>query len=225
MTGGSGVLGRALLRPARAAGHDVIAPSHDELDLFDPGALASALGEIDAVLHLATRIPAPERRSDPGAWAENDRLRAEATGLLVDAAIAAGTARFVFPSVTFVYPDPERADETRPLHPTDVAPTVRSAIVAERAVERFAATGRAGVVLRLGLLVGPGSGVDAPPPGAPGTLAVGDAGGALLLSLQAPSGTYNVVADGGPISHERFTRATGWRPTAHGLVAPAPLHR
>ncbi len=219
------MLGRASTERARAAGHDVVAPSRDEIDLFNADAIASAIRGIDAVLHLATRIPAPERRSDPGAWAENDRLRAEATGLLVDAAIAAGSARFIFPSVTFVYPDPERADETRPLHPADVAPTVRSAIVAERAVERFAATGRTGVVLRLGLLVGPGTGVDAPPPDAPGTLSVGDAGAALLLGLRAPSGTYNVVADGGPISHERFTRATGWRPTAHLLPAPAPPHR
>jgi nucleoside-diphosphate-sugar epimerase len=36
VTGGRGVLGRALVPMAQKAGHAVAAPSHDELDLFDP---------------------------------------------------------------------------------------------------------------------------------------------------------------------------------------------
>ena len=58
ITGGTGVLGRALRPLAEAAGHQI---------------------------------------SDPDAWRENDRLRAEASRILVDAAIAAGAAVYVQP--------------------------------------------------------------------------------------------------------------------------------
>jgi uncharacterized protein YbjT (DUF2867 family) len=77
VTGGSGVLGRALRPLADAAGHDVRMPSSGELDVFDPVAVAAASRDVDAVLHLATRIQSLELISQPDAWSENDRLRAE----------------------------------------------------------------------------------------------------------------------------------------------------
>jgi uncharacterized protein YbjT (DUF2867 family) len=55
VTGGTGALGRALLPLAREAGHEVAAPGRTELDLFDPAAVADAVRDADAVLHLATR--------------------------------------------------------------------------------------------------------------------------------------------------------------------------
>ena len=70
----------------------------------DPSAVADAVRGVDSVLHLATRIPPFEQASDPGVWHENDRLRTEASRNLVDAAIAAGAAVYVQPTVTFVYP-------------------------------------------------------------------------------------------------------------------------
>src|SRR4051794_38634953 len=90
ITGGTGVLGRALRPVAEAAGHEVATPGHDELDLFDPIAVAEAMRDADGVLHLATRIRTLDQISDPDAWRENDRLRAHASRILVDAAIAAG---------------------------------------------------------------------------------------------------------------------------------------
>ena len=39
------------------------------------------------------------------AWVENDRIRAEGTKNLVDAALATGAQVFVYPSFAFVYPD------------------------------------------------------------------------------------------------------------------------
>ena len=56
VTGGTGVLGRAFRPLAETAGHDVRAPGRAELDLFDPVAVASAVRDVNAVLHLATRI-------------------------------------------------------------------------------------------------------------------------------------------------------------------------
>src|SRR4051794_5127211 len=86
ITGGTGVLGRALRPLAEAAGHAVAMPGREELDLFDPAAAADAVRDVDGVLHLATRVPPLEQVSDLDAWRENDRLRAEASSILVDAA-------------------------------------------------------------------------------------------------------------------------------------------
>lgn len=154
VTGGSGVLGRAAIPCLSAAGHEVRAPARGELDLFDAQALSGAVAGMDAILHLATRIPPPERMREPAAWRENDRLRGEASRLLVDAALAAGTALYVQPTVTFVYPPDVVADEETAL--ADVAEYLRSALIAEAEAARFAAAGRRGVVLRMGLLDGGG---------------------------------------------------------------------
>lgn len=210
VTGGTGVLGRALRPLAGASGHQAATPRRDELDLFDPSAVADAVRDVDAILHLATRIRSFEQLSDPDAWRENDRLRADASRILVDAAIAAGTAVYVQPTVTFLYPRSGPVDEDTPLG--EVLPILRSALIAEQETKRFARAGRRGVVLRLGLLDGPGTGNDQPVRAFGATLHVDDAARALLASLSAPSGTYNVCRDGERVSAERFARATGWHP-------------
>jgi len=210
LTGGSGVLGRALEPLAGPAGHTVRAPSHSELDLFDAAAVARAMPGVDAVLHLATRIPPSERFGQPEAWEENDRLRTEAARLLVDAALEAGVATFVQPTIAFVYPKDAPADEDTPVG--EVAPNLRSALIAEQEAARFAAADRRGVVLRLGLLDGPGTGHGPMYDVYGTTLHVADAASALLAALSIPSGIYNVCRDGERISNERFKRTAGWRP-------------
>jgi nucleoside-diphosphate-sugar epimerase len=210
ITGGTGVLGRALRPVADAAGHDLAMPGRDELDLFDPTAVRDAMREVDGVLHLATRIRTLDQVSDPDAWRENDRLRADASRILVDAAIAAGASVFVQPTVTFVYPPTGRASEDTPVR--DVLPILRSALVAELQTARFARAGGRGVILRLGLLDGPGTWYEEPNREFGATLHISDAGRALLSALSLPSGTYNVCRDRERVSSERFSRAAGWCP-------------
>jgi nucleoside-diphosphate-sugar epimerase len=210
VTGGTGVLGRAMRPLAEASGHEFAMPRHEELDLFDPSAVADAVRDVDGVLHLATRIRSLDQLSDRDAWRENDRLRADASRLLVDAAIAAGATVYVQPTVTFVYPPNGPVSEDTPVR--KVLPILRSALVAEQQTERFARAGGRGVVLRLGLLDGPGTWYDRPMGDFGATLHVSDAGRALLSALSLPSGIYNVCRDGERVSAERFTRAVGWHP-------------
>jgi nucleoside-diphosphate-sugar epimerase len=210
VTGGSGVLGRALLPLLVAQGDDVRAPGRHELDLFDRARVAEVVGDAEAIFHLATRIPPRDQRRDREAWRENDRLREDASRLLVDAALAGATEAYVQPSVTFVYPGEGPVDENTPIG--DVPPHLESSLAAERQAARFAGAGRRCVVLRLGQLDGPGTGRETPDPRTGATLHVDDAGRALLAALAAPSGVYNVVRDDERVSNARFKQATGWRP-------------
>lgn len=210
VTGGTGVLGGALRPLAEAEGHELAMPGRGELDLFDSSAVADAVREVDGVLHLATRIRSLEHLSDPHAWRENDRLRAQASRIVVDAAIAAGVTVYVQPTVTFVYPTDGPVSEDTPVG--EVLPILRSALAAEQQTERFARAGGRGVVLRLGLLDGPGTWYDQPMGDFGATLHISDAGRALLSALSLPSGIYNVCRDGERVSSERFTRAAGWHP-------------
>ena len=210
ITGGTGVLGRALRPLAKAAGHELAMPGREELDLFDPSAVADAVRDVDGVLHLATRIRSLEQLSDLDAWRENDRLRADASRILVDAAIAAGAEVYVQPTVTFVYPPDGPVSEDTPVR--EVLPILRSALAAEQQTERFARGGGRGVVLRFGLLDGPGTWFDQPMGDFGATLHVSDAGRALLSALSLPSGIYNVCRDGERVSNDLFTGAAGWHP-------------
>jgi nucleoside-diphosphate-sugar epimerase len=226
VTGATGVLGRATIPQLLASGHTVRALSRGEAndaairalgaepvraDLFDPDSLVRAVAGADAILHLATRIPPSSDMRRRSAWVENDRIRAEGTKNLVDAALKVGAQIFVYPSFAFVYPDSGDAwidEASTPVDPVDI---LRSTIVAEREVARYAEDGRRGVSLRLGGLYGHelpstreqlklarrgisifGTVPDAFTP----TLWIGDAASALVAALdRAPSGLYDVVDD------------------------------
>jgi nucleoside-diphosphate-sugar epimerase len=209
VTGGTGVLGRAFLPMAVTVGHQVIAPARDELDLFDPAAVIRAMSDVDAVIHLATRILPLDQVAHPEAWHENDRLRIEASRILVDAALEVGASVYVQPTVTFVYPASGPVDEASPVSREG---TLRSSIIAEQETARFASHGGRGVVLRLGLLDGPGTGNEAPNTVFGATLHTADAGRAILAALTLGSGTYNVCRDDERVSNRRFSDAAGWHP-------------
>ena len=163
----------------------------------------------DAVVNLATHIPAPSDARKPEAWAENSRIRTEGSAALVDAALDAGVGRFVQESITFTYPSSGDAwvDEGTAL---DVPPALASMADAEASAARFTAAGGVGVVLRFASLIGPGTphtdmiltmarrhvGFAAgPPSNYISAVHLADAASAVVTALEAPAGTYNVVDD------------------------------
>jgi dTDP-4-dehydrorhamnose reductase len=86
ITGGSGLLGSALVPMARERGYEVVAPRSIEFDITDPGAVArlasGELGSFDWVLNLAayTKVDLAETNRE-----EATGLNAVAPGYLASA--------------------------------------------------------------------------------------------------------------------------------------------
>jgi nucleoside-diphosphate-sugar epimerase len=233
VTGATGTLGRPTVTQLLAAGHTVRAlartsRSEDELralgaepvrgNLFRTGEWVNALDGADAVLHLATKIPAARKARRRGSWAHNNRVRAEGTRLLVNAALAKGVERVIYPSVTMVYAD----GQDRVLaagtegSPEQLTAILNSTVTAEGEVRRFTEAGGTGIALRIGNLYGPHTGAPDPaiamakrgvsvfvgrPEAYQALVWDEDAASALVAALQAPAGLYDVVDD------EPLTRA------------------
>ncbi len=250
VTGGTGVIGRRAVPALVAAGHDVTAsvrtPDRADLvqtlgatpvgvDLFDASAVAAAVTGYDAVVHLATNIPPLSRSARKSAWTTNDRLRAEASRHLVDAALLAGAGRYLQESICFPYQDrgDEWIDESTPV---DHVGPFASAGDAEAAAARFDGAGGDGVVLRFAQFYAGDSDhvrtfnalvkrrVD-PFLGPPGSymsfIHALDAGSAVAAALDVPGGVYN-VADDEPITRKDAARAVA---DALGVKAPHAIPR
>lgn len=253
VAGATGVVGRRAVDRLIEAGHDVTgvarspakaAQLHRQgatpvtVDLFDAAAVKEAVAGHDVVINLATHIPPMSQAALPRAWAENDRIRTEVSRNLVDAALAAGSDRYIQESISFLYEDAGDGWVTE-ASPLQVPAYARSTQVAEVEAARFAAAGGAGVVLRFALFYGPDSHgtLDLlrlaahrlpPAPGAAASfissLATDDAATAVVAALAVPSGTYN-VADDEPVTRGEFGRtvatALGVRPPRQGLSVMA----
>jgi nucleoside-diphosphate-sugar epimerase len=237
VTGGTRVLGQPVVRTLVERGHAVRALSRsadsDQMlkelgavptraDLFDPASLREAMGNADAVLHLATRIPPANEMRRAEAWSENDRIRAEGTRNLVEVALGAGAMVLIYPSITFIYPD-KGADwiDAATTKPAAVGPTVTT-LQAEDAVARFAGSGGRGVSLRLGTLYGPASshtqgtlayarkgiaGIVGRDDAYQSSIWADDAASAIVAAMEhAPSGIYDVV-DNEPLRRQDLVTA------------------
>lgn len=175
VTGGTGVLGRPVIRSLVDLGCDVLAASRNggndgilrdlgakpvSVDLYRIESLLPILEGCDAVLHLATSIPKTSDMKTPGAWSENDRLREDATRALVDASLEIKTVKtFIYPSVFFMYSDKGSGWQSADTALLDPPAPLQSTLYAEKNVARFAAEndGHKGVSLRFGVFYGPQS--------------------------------------------------------------------
>lgn len=244
VAGATGVLGTAAVRNLVAGGHKVTGTARGqtkrdtlaaagatpvEADLFDPIALRQAVAGHDVVINLATHIPPGTSAMRSKNWRENDRIRTEASKNLADAAAAEGVLRLVQEAISFVYEDggQEWITERHAVRPNAV--TASSIIATEHAMN-FADAYRFVVVLRFGLLYGnePTTRwqldrvrkgkpiVMGDPAGYLSPITVQDAAGAVVASLAAPSGVYNV--SGQPLTRAEWAAAFG---AAAGVGGPA----
>jgi nucleoside-diphosphate-sugar epimerase len=236
LAGGTGAVGRPALAALIGAGHQVtaVARSPDKaaqvaaagatpvtLDLFDPAAVTATVAGHEAVVNLATAVPSLLSASRSSAWASHDRLRREACGHLVDAALAGGAERFVQESIVFTYPDGGDSWLDATTTEPDPSTLTAAALVAEAHVARFTAAGRTGVALRFGLFYGPGTAhseallraarwgvvITAGTADAyTSSIHVDDAATAVVAALGAPAGVYD-VGDDEPATRQEYAAA------------------
>lgn len=230
VVGATGVLGRRVVPALLERGHAVtgVGRSADRLaamarrgmspapiSLFDVAAVRRAMDGHDAVINLATHVPANGRMFLPGAWKEMDHVRRDGSAILADAAIAVGAKRFVQESFALIYPDCGDRWITENT-PPQAARYNRSVLDAEASAARVGAAGATAVALRFALLYGPGDAFASQvlssvrrgwmpflgrPDGYVSLVTQDDAAAAVVAALEVPAGIYNVVDD------EPLTRA------------------
>ncbi len=158
VTGGSGFLGRALVRRLSADGWDVtgvdVRPGHRVItgDITRRGAWTTHLQGADLVVHAAGLL------GDVGDPGDHWTVNVGGTRAVLAAALDAGVQRVVHLSTTAVLGTsfPDGADETEPVRMTGVAYT-DSMIVAEHEALQVAARGLPLTIIRPGDVYGPHS--------------------------------------------------------------------
>ena len=243
LAGATGAIGRLLVPQLVAAGHTVTGTTRRAdklpalaalgarpvvLDALDRAAVLAALRaeQPDVLIHMLTDLAGLD-------FAANARLRVDGTRHLVDAARAAGVPRMIAESISWMYaPGPGPADEDEPLHLDAPAPRDR-AVAAVRALDQAVAEMPVGVVLRFGILYGPGTwysrdgltteqirrGELPATDGVTAFIHVADAAQAVVQALGWPSGPVNIVDDEPAPGAE-------WVPLYARLVgAPPPPHQ
>jgi len=228
LAGAGGVIGRRLTPLLRAAGHDVVGTTRvaDKaaaiaklgadpvvVDVFDAAALARAVAAAapDLVMHQLTDLPAgPGTPGYEAGLERNARLRIDGTRNLVDAAKAAGVRRLIAQSIAFVYAS---GDGTRVENdPLDLASTGarRRTVEGVAVLEEATLEMPEGIVLRYGLLYGPGTWFEREKRGAPSLHVDAAAQAALLAVTCGVHGIYNIAEDDGAVSSEKAKRDLGF---------------
>lgn len=230
LAGAAGAIGRRLLPLLLRAGHDVTGTTRSAekaqaleragarpavLDVFDAAAVMAAVRAAApaVVIHQLTDLPREfDEARVVASYANNARIRTEGTRNLIAAAQAAAVRRFIVQSIAFAYaPGGEPHPETDPLNLADPARavTVKGAADMERQV--LAASSFDAIVLRYGLLYGPGTWYDTP--GRKPALHVDAAAHAALLALtRGTAGIYNIADDDGAVSIAKARAELGFDP-------------
>jgi nucleoside-diphosphate-sugar epimerase len=230
LAGAGGAIGRRLMPLLLKDGHDVIGMTRSSdvareleaagvqpvvVDVYDAAALQRAAIEArpDVVMHQLTDLPRAlnDEAQLVAAYSLNARIRTEGTRNLVAAAKAAGARRFIVQSVAFAYaPGKEPHVETDPLNLVDGPRlvTVRAAADMERQVLE---SGLEGIVLRYGLLYGPGTWSEGPVRKPPLHVDA-SAQAAWLAVTRGTTGIYNIADDDGTVSIAKARAQLGFDP-------------
>lgn len=171
VTGGTGAIGRHAVQALVEGGHAVTALARTpekaaslgaqgatpvSVSLFDKARLVEAISGHDAIVNLATALPATSDFRKISAWSENIRIRTEGSATIADAALEAGVPKLIQESVSMIYQDhgDQWIDES---WPTDDFPMAQSNLAAEASANRFTSSGGTGVILRFGWFYGHGA--------------------------------------------------------------------
>jgi nucleoside-diphosphate-sugar epimerase len=185
------------------------------LDVFDARAVIDAVRAAapHVIIHQLTDLP---HEFDPAriaaSYENNARIRTEGTRNLITAAQAAGTRRLVVQSIAFAYPPGgEPHPESDPLNLADPARavTVKGAADMERQV--LGGAGIAGVVLRYGLLYGPGTWYRTAEH-KPALHVDAAARAAVLAVTRGNAGVYNIADDDGVVAISKARAQLGFDP-------------
>lgn len=224
LAGATGAIGKALVPQLIDQGHEVLGIGRSgegagRLDIYDRPAVVRAVAEFnpDVVIHQLTALADFDLSA-------NARIRVEGTRNLVDAALASGVRRMIAQSIAFAYePGDGPADEATPLDNTTEEPRATT-VSGVRALESAVAELPEHVILRYGLLYGPGTwyvpGGREATDGAGSFVHVHDAAAAAVQALTWPNGTVNIVDDDpspGSAPGQRgatnvLARKRGWQP-------------
>jgi nucleoside-diphosphate-sugar epimerase len=240
LAGATGAIGRLLVPLLVHAGHEVAGTTRSAartdqitalgarplvMDALDRDAVFAALEaeRPDVVIYQLTDLAGRD-------FAANSRLRIEGSRNLVDASLSVGVGRMIAQSIAWVcVPGDTPAREDDPLD-LDVPPPRGGTVAATKALEDAVAEMPVGVVLRYGILYGPGTwytrdaltteqirrGEIAATDAVTSFTHVADAAQAAFQALVWPAGIYNIV-DNEPAP------ATEWVPLyAHLVGAPPP---
>jgi len=230
VAGATGVIGRRLIPLLIGAGHEVTGTTRtpvgaDRLrcagvravvvDAYEENALMAAVASArpDVVIHQLTdlgRSTSGELRDDR--LAQTARLRSVGTANLLRAAIAAGAGRFVAQSLALVYapgPEPHHEDDPLGISQPWTSITLPGVLELERLVREAEAIH--GILLRYGLLYGPGAPTEEPDDPVAVHVDAAAAAAALAVDRGRP-GVYNIVDDGGTVSNAKARAELGWRP-------------
>jgi nucleoside-diphosphate-sugar epimerase len=253
VTGATGAIGRhavqalvegghavtALARtPEKAASLDAQGATPVSVSIFDKARLVEAVSGHDAIVNLATALPASSDFRKISAWSENIRIRTEGSATIVDAALEAGVPRLIQESVSTIYQDhgDQWIDES---WPTDDFPMAQSNLAAEASANRFTSSGGTGVIFRFGWFYGPGAkhseeflelakkwGIGVMMGRSKtyvSSINVLDGGRAVVAALEVSGGIYNIVDDR-PLTKREFAdaiaRAAGRK---HYIRAPGRI--
>ena len=227
VAGGAGAIGRQLVPMLLAAGHHVTGTTRDEsraewlrsvgatpvvLDALDAAGVLRALvaARPDVVIHQLTDLAAGFA---PEQLRATSRLREVGTRNLVDAMRAAGANRLVAQSGAWLYADgPLPHTERDPMRRGGPDDLVMRGITE---LERLTLTtqGITGLVMRYGMLYGPGTAyADASAVRPPRVHVTAAASAAMFASERGSPGAYNIVDDDPAVSNERARQELGWRP-------------
>jgi nucleoside-diphosphate-sugar epimerase len=230
LAGASGAIGRRLVPLLLRAGHAVTGTTRSAenakllegagvtaavLDVFDAPAIADAVRSArpDVVIHQLTDLLREfDQAQIAASYSKNARIRTEGTRNLVAAAQAASVRRFIVQSIAFAYAEGgEPHPETDPLNLADPtrAVTVKGAADMEQQV--LGCPGIAPIVLRYGLLYGPGTWTETPSR-RPALHVDAAAHAALLAVARGDPGIYNIADEDGAVSIGKARAQLGFDP-------------